>query len=642
MTKVPRLRRSVVVPATDAVLREPEAAVAPEAAENDAARGLPFDAGELVASLSHRPGVYRMIDAVGETLYVGKARDLKKRVASYFQKSAHEPRIATMIAQVARVDTTVTRSEGEALLLENNLIKALEPRYNILFRDDKSYPYVCISGDTFPQLRFHRGALDRRHRYFGPFPGAGAVREGIALLQKVFLLRTCENTVFANRSRPCMLHQIERCTAPCVGFIGERDYRDDVDGAMLFLQGKGHEVLAQLQAQMEAAAAALAFERAARIRDKIGRLQQLQARQFVESATAGDIDVVAASAEGGLVAVNVVMIRGGRHVGDRTYFPRHAHADDPQALAEVMPAFLEQHYVERPVPPTIVVPAADDHAALAEVLAQQSAHKVEIVGNPGGERRVWLAMALQNATLAIRQRLAQKATQEDRLLALQDALKLPASVQRIECFDVSHTMGEAAVASCVIFDRLAMQSAEYRRFNVKPDTGGDDYAALREALTRRCARIVAGEFPPPDLLVIDGGKGQVAVAANVLEEQGMHGVPLIGIAKGPERKAGQEDIVIPGREDVVNLPSDHPGLHLLQQIRDEAHRFAIQGHRARRGKARTTSALQEIEGVGPAKRKALLQHFGGVKGVQAASVEDIARVPGISRALAERIFAELH
>ena len=598
-----------------------------------------FDARELIASLPHRAGVYRMFDASGAALYVGKSRDLKKRVANYFQKSEHEPRIAAMIAQVARVDTTVARSEGEALLLENNLIKALEPRYNILFRDDKSYPYVCLSGDPFPQLRFHRGALDRKHRYFGPFPSAGAVREGIALLQKVFQLRTCENTVFANRSRPCMLHQIQRCTAPCVGLVSEADYAEDVQGATLFLQGKTDEVLAQLKSQMDAAAASLAFERAARVRDKIHRLQQLQSRQFVESATAGDIDVVAAVREQGIVAVNVVMIRGGRHVGDRTFFPRQAEAYEP---SEVVPAFLAQHYVERPVPPTIIAPDASEQEALAEVLSAQSSHKVDIVANPGGERRVWLTMATQNATLAIRQRLAQKATQEERLAALQEALALPPSAQRIECFDVSHTMGEAAVASCVIFDRLAMQTSEYRRFNVTPPQGGDDYAAMREALSRRCARIVAGEFPAPDLLVIDGGKGQVAVAVEVLAEQGLHMTPLIGIAKGPERKPGLEDIVFPDRDTMLNLPPDHPGLHLLQQIRDEAHRFAIQGHRARRGKARTTSTLQEIAGIGSTRRRALLAHFGGLKGVQSASIDDLARVPGVSRALAERIFAALH
>jgi len=605
----------------------------------DAAAAPQLDTRELMASLPHLPGVYRMFDAEGRALYVGKARDLKKRVSSYFQKTGHEPRIAAMVAQVASVETTAVRSEGEALLLENNLIKALEPRYNILFRDDKSYPYVCISGDAFAQLRFHRGALDRRHRYFGPFPSAGAVREGIALLQKVFQLRTCENTVFANRSRPCMLHQIQRCTAPCVGLVSEADYAEDVQGAILFLAGKTNEVLAQLQTQMAAAAEGLAFERAARIRDKIQRLQQLQSRQFVESATAGDIDVVAATTERGLVAVNVVMIRGGRHVGDRTFFPRQAEAFEP---ADAVPAFLAQHYVERPVPPTIIAPEAGDVDALAEVLTAQSARRVEIVTNPGGERRVWLTMAMQNATLAIRARLAQKATSEERLAALQEALGLPPSAQRIECFDVSHTMGEAAVASCVIFDRLAMQSSEYRRFNVTPAQAGDDYAAMREALSRRCARIVAGEFPAPDLMVIDGGKGQVSVAAQVLGDTGLHNTALIGIAKGPERKPGLEDIVFPDREAVLNLPADHPGLHLLQQIRDEAHRFAIQGHRARRAKARNTSTLEDIAGIGTAKRKALLAHFGGLRGIQSASVDDLARVPGISRALAERIYVTLH
>ena len=598
-----------------------------------------FDSQELLASLPHLPGVYRMFDALGGALYVGKALDLRKRVANYFQKSGHAPRIAAMIAQIARVETTVVRSEGEALLLENNLIKALEPRYNILFRDDKSYPYVCLSGDTFPQLRFHRGALDRQHRYFGPFPSAGAVREGMALLQKVFQLRTCENTVFANRSRPCMLHQIARCTAPCVGLISESDYADDVRAAVLFLQGRTGEVLAQLKLQMEGAATALAFERAAGVRDKIQRLRELQSRQFVESSTAGDIDVIVAVHEQNIFAVNVVMIRGGRHVGDRSSFPRHAESG---AIVDVVGAFLAQQYVERPVPPMLIAPQAEERQALAGVLSEQSGHRVEIIANPGGERRVWVTMATQNATLAIRQRILQRATQEERLAALQEALALPASAQRIECFDVSHTMGEAAVASCVIFDRLAMQSSEYRRFNVTPPQGGDDYAAMREALSRRCARIVAGEYPVPDLLVIDGGRGQVNVATEVLVEQGLHQVPLIGIAKGAERKPGLEDIVFPGRDDPLNLPADHPGLHLLQQIRDEAHRFAIQGHRARRGKARTTSALQEIDGIGVKRRQALLVHFGGMKGMQAASVEDIARVPGISRALAARIYAQLH
>ena len=597
-----------------------------------------FDAAELIASLPRRPGVYRMLNAAGETLYVGKARDLKKRVASYFQKTGHAPRTALMVGQVARVETTVTRSEGEALLLENNLIKAHQPRYNVLFRDDKSYPYLCLSGERFPQLRFHRGKLEKPHTYFGPFPGAGAVREGIAVLQKVFQLRTCEPSVFANRSRPCMLYQIQRCTGPCVGLITEADYQEDVKNATLFLQGKTTEVLEHLQRQMDEAAAALAFERAARIRDKITRLQQLQSRQFVESATAGDIDVIAAATEQGMTAVNVVMIRGGRHVGDRTLFPEHA---EGASLSEISSAFLMQHYLERPVPPTIIAEGVDDEL-LAEVLTAQSGRKVNLVANPGGERRVWVTMAVENARLAIGQKLAQKATQDERLAALQEALGLPSSVQRIECFDVSHTMGEAAVASCVIFDRRSMQTAEYRRFNVTPPTGGDDYAALHEALTRRVARIVAGEYPAPDLLVIDGGRGQVAVAADVLAEQGLHATQLIGIAKGPERKPGLEEIVFADRPGPLSLPADNPGLHLLQQIRDEAHRFAIQGHRARRAKARMASSLQEIGGIGSKRRHALLAHFGGLKGVQAASVDDLARVPGISRALAERIFASLH
>ena len=575
-----------------------------------------------------------MLNAAGETLYVGKARDLKKRVASYFQKTGHAPRTALMVAQVAGVETTVTRSEGEALLLENNLIKAHQPRYNVVFRDDKSYPYLCLTGERFPQLRFHRGKLEKPNTYFGPFPSAGAVREGIAVLQKVFQLRTCEPSVFANRSRPCMLYQIQRCTGPCVGLITEADYQEDVKNATLFLQGKTTEVLDHLQRQMAEAATALAFERAARIRDKITRLQQLQSRQFVESATAGDIDVVAAAAEQGLTAVNVVMIRGGRHVGDRTLFPEHA---EGAPLVEISGAFLMQHYLDRPAPPTIIAEGVDDEV-LAEVLSAQSGHKVHLVANPGGERRVWVTMAIENARLAIGQKIAQKATQDERLAALQEALGLASSAQRIECFDVSHTMGEAAVASCVIFDRRALQTDEYRRFNVTPPTGGDDYAALREALTRRVARIVAGEYPAPDLLVIDGGKGQVGVAAEVLAEQGLHATQLIGIAKGPERKPGLEEIVFADRARAFSLPADNPGLHLLQQIRDEAHRFAIQGHRARRGKARMASSLQQIGGIGSKRRHALLAHFGGLKGVQAASVDDLARVPGISRALARADF----
>ncbi len=610
----------------------------PEAVEGTAVPETPpFDVRAMIAALPQEPGVYRMLDAQAQTLYVGKALNLKKRVSSYFQKSGLSPRIAIMVSQVARVETTVTRSEAEALLLENNLIKALAPRYNILFRDDKSYPYLCVSGDAFPQLRFHRGALDRKHQYFGPFPNAGAVREGVTMLQKIFQLRTCENSVFAHRTRPCMLYQIERCTAPCVGYIAEEAYAEDVRAAVLFLQGKVDDVRAQLQRQMESAAAALEFERAAAIRDKLQRLQQLQSKQFVESTTARDVDVIAVVHDREVTAVNVVMVRGGRHVGDRTFFPAHAGGRTP---GEVTEAFLAQHYLERPVPALLVLDDFMPSEPLMEALTEQAGRKVSVTSRPSGERRVWLTMAARNARLAIAQQLAQKATQQARLAALQEALGLP-DLQRIECFDVSHTMGEATVASCVVFDKGAMQSGEYRRFNVTPATGGDDYAAMREALRRRAARIVTGELPTPDLWVIDGGKGQLRVAAQVLEDDGL-GIALIGLAKGPERKVGAEDLWRWGEETPLHLPPGHAGFQLLHQIRDEAHRFAIQGHRARRGKARLASSLQEIDGVGDKRRRALLNHFGGLKGVRAASADDLARVPGISKALAVRIYAALH
>ncbi|MEO8132537.1 MAG: excinuclease ABC subunit UvrC [Betaproteobacteria bacterium] len=598
-----------------------------------------FDARELLKSLPNRPGVYRMLNAAGETLYVGKARDLKKRVSSYFNKQGHDPRIAAMIGHIASVETTVVRSEGEALLLENNLIKSHQPRYNILFRDDKSYPYVALTGDAAPQLRFHRGKLDKRNRYFGPFPSAYAVRDGMQLIQKVFQLRTCENSVYANRSRPCMLYQIERCSAPCVGNISSVDYAADVERATLFLQGKTDQVLTELQQNMQQKAERLEFEAAAALRDRIHRIQQLQSRQFIQSASERDIDIIAVIAREGLIALNLVMIRGGRHVGDKTLFPQHAEGGE---LHEVLHAFIAQHYLEQTVPPLIVVnqPVADD--ALLEALTMQAQRKVEINANPSGERRVWLTMATQNAELAITQRLAQKSTQEERLAALIDALGLQPGAQRFECFDISHTMGERAVASCVVFDKLKMQNGEYRRFNVTPASAGDDYAAMREALTRRYARIVAGEAPLPDMLIIDGGKGQVGVAVGVLAELGLGEVPIIGIAKGEERRPGLEEIIVPNRMGPLILPPDHPGLHLLQQIRDEAHRFAIQGHRARRQKARTASALQDIDGVGSKRRQALLAQFGGMRGVQSASVEDLMRVPGISRALAESIYAALH
>lgn len=603
-----------------------------------------FDPREFLKSLPHRPGVYRMFDAAGETLYVGKAGNLKKRVSSYYKSGGLGPRICHMLAQVARIETTVTRSEAEALVLENNFIKSHRPRYNILFRDDKSYPYICLTGHSYPQLRYHRGTLARSSRYFGPYPSALAVREGMQVLQKVFQLRTCEDSVFSVRSRPCMLHQIHRCSAPCVGKIDAENYARDVSEAVLFLQGRASELLAGLEAEMREASAGLAFERAAALRDKIHRLQALQSRQFVASNSAADVDIVAVAADRGLTAVNLAMIRGGRHVGDRSFFPAHA---EGASAVEVLAAFIGQHYLEQPVPPTLVVNAELDtdlplFTKTTSKTPGAKAIQAQIIANPGGERRIWLHMAEENARQAIAQRLALKSTQEERLLALQEALGLAEGTQRIECFDVSHTQGEAAVASCVVFDRLAMQSNEYRRFNVTPPQAGDDYAALKEALSRRAQRIVSGGAPEPQLLVIDGGKGQVGVADEVLREFGLVGVELIGIAKGPERRPGLEEIVFADRREPLRLPADHPGLHLLQQIRDEAHRFAIQGHRARRSKARSGSRLDEVDGIGARRRQALLARFGGLRGVIAASLDDLARVPGISRDLAKRIYDQLH
>ncbi|MGL4234405.1 MAG: excinuclease ABC subunit UvrC [Casimicrobium sp.] len=603
---------------------------------------------DSLKSLPTRPGVYRMIgvDAKGEevVLYVGKAKNLKNRVSSYFVKSGHGARIAMMVSQIERFEVTVTRSEAEALLLENNLIKTLDPKYNVVFRDDKSYPYLCITGDAYPQLRFFRGKPDKRHQYFGPFPSAWSVREGINTLQKVFQLRTCENTVFAHRSRPCMLHQIGRCTAPCVGAISETEYAQDVKSAAMFMRGQASDVTHDLQSQMESAASELAFERAARIRDKIARLNRLQSKQFVSSVSESDVDVIAAVHESGMIAVNIVMIRGGQHVGDRTMFPvknATSEAMTSEELAETLESFIAQHYIGRDVPRGIVCTLDFETAALAEALSEQAKRKIDIVCNPIGEKRVWLKMAEENARLAIAARLRQSDTGNARLAALIDALGLPDTVARLECFDISHTMGEATVASCVVFADGAMQTSQYRRMNIETVSDGDDYGAMKEALTRRAARIAKEEVPRPDVWVIDGGKGQVGVAAQVLNEAGLHDIILFGSAKGVERKKGMEQIVFPDREETIRLPSDHPGLHLIQQMQDEAHRFAILGHRARRAKSREVSALDEIEGIGPRKKSALLKQFGSVRGIASASVEDIKRVAGISDELAERIYGAL-
>ena len=599
-----------------------------------------FDAKAFASNLPAQSGVYRMLNGAGQVIYVGKAINLKKRVSSYFQKTGLPPRTQLMVSQITAIETTVTRSEAEALLLENNLIKALTPRYNILFRDDKSYPYVILTEHCFPRLGFYRGALDKQHHYFGPFPNVGVVRESIQLLQKVFRIRTCEDSVFSNRTRPCLLYQIKRCSGPCVHLIAEPVYREDIKNAELFLQGKQTEVLKSIAEKMQQAAGHLDYEQAASFRDQIQALRKIREKQFVDNGKALDADIIAcAQDEGsGKICVNLAMVRGGRHLGDKSFFPQNAEGYDPTAAVE---AFLAQHYLNRSVPPVIIAGEKIHREVLQILLTQQCGHKVAISLNPISERRKWLEMATENAQLALKQMLERQISQEERLQALQQALDI-AGLARIECFDISHTLGEATVASCVVYDNFSMRNSEYRRYNISGITPGDDYAAMRDVLSRRYHKVAEGEGRLPDLILIDGGKGQVNVAQEVLVELGLNDANLLGVAKGEERKPGLEQLIFPGMKKPLQLPKDHPGLHLIQQIRDEAHRFAIQGHRARRGKSRTSSSLEQISGIGAKRRQNLLARFGGLKGVLIASIEEIQQTEGISRALAEKIYKELH
>lgn len=577
-----------------------------------------------------------MLGEAEELLYVGKARDLKKRVASYFQKTDHSPRIQLMLARVRDIQVTVTRTESEALLLESNLIKAKAPRYNILFRDDKSYPYLILTAHRFPRLAFYRGATDRQHRYFGPYPNAHAVRESIQILQKVFRLRTCEDTVFAHRSRPCLLYQIRRCSAPCVGQITAEDYARDVEDAALFLSGKDAEVLSRLTTQMEQAAAQLRYEAAAVYRDQIQALARVREKQFVQSRGTRDADVIAAVVQGGAACVYLTMIRAGRHLGGKAFFPTHAEQAD---AAQVLEAFISQHYAAHDVPGLIILSAEIE--GVGDWLAERAGHKVQVISRATGERRVWLRLTQENARQALASREGQRASQEARLAALNEALG-ERGLERIECLDVSHTQGEATVAACVVYDHGAMQPSQYRRYNIANPTPGDDYYALREVLQRRYGKLAAGEGELPDLLLIDGGRGQLNVAVEVLTELGLGDLLVLGVAKGEARKPGQEQLFHPHAAEPLRLPPDHPGLHLVQQVRDEAHRFAITGHRARRSKRRRHSTLEQIAGIGPKRRQRLLQAFGGLQGLRAAGVEELAQVEGISRELAERIYRELH
>jgi excinuclease ABC subunit C len=603
-----------------------------------------FNLKSFLADLPHLPGVYRHLDEAGEVMYVGKARDLKKRVSSYFQKNLASPRIAQMVAKVARVEVTVTRSEAEALILENNLIKRLRPRYNILFRDDKSYPYLLITAHDWPRIAYYRGSTARKGQFFGPFPNAWAVRETIQILQKVFRLRTCEDTVFANRSRPCLLHQIGRCSAPCVQAIPREDYDADVQRAMRFLNGEAQDVMGEIEARMQQAAGELRFEEAAALRDQMGSLARVLHQQTMESAGGEDTDVIAVAAAGGKVCVNLAMVRGGRHLGDKPFFPAHAEGEPPESVLE---AFVAQHYAESTMPPVLVGSHALPDAELLELLGEHAGVKPKLLIRPQGMRRSWLEQALKNAELALARALSESGAKAARTLALAEALDLDADeaaldALRIECFDISHTAGEATQASCVVFQHHDMQPSLYRRYNIVGVTPGDDYAAMRQVLTRRFGKVADGEAEMPGLVLIDGGRGQVEVARQVFVELGLDVQSLVGVAKGEGRKVGLETLVFADGREPVALGKESAALMLIAQVRDEAHRFAITGMRAKRAKTRNVSRLEEIEGVGARRRQRLLARFGGLSGVTAASVSDLASVDGISDELAGRIYDALH
>ena len=597
-----------------------------------------FDAKSFLKTLTARPGVYRMIDSDAEVLYVGKAKNLKKRVSSYFTRALNR-RLQLMVSRISTMEIVITNTEAEALILENNLIKQFKPRYNVLLRDDKSYPYLFLSDDEFPRLTLHRGARKHKGRYFGPYPGAGAVRETLHQLQKVFPVRQCEESFFRNRTRPCLQYQIKRCSAPCVSLVTAEQYALDVMHTERFLEGRATQVINDLTSRMQMAAEQLDYELAAEIRDQVVSLRKIQERQYV-SGEKGDLDIIAVSIEAGRASIQLFTIRDGRNLGNKSWFPRITEDTTAELLTG---AFLTQHYLEKTVPAEILVSAMPRRRdLLQQVFTQQRQKKVRISTNVRGERLRWLQMAQHNANAALKARLQDHSGMLERYQQLQESLGLDEIPQRMECYDISHTQGERTVASCVVFNQQGPLKREYRRFNIRKAAAGDDYAAMQEVIQRRFERILKGEIIMPELLVIDGGKGQLRRVVETLAEMGVSGVQLLGIAKGADRKAGMERLFLYGREQALILPSDSGALHLLQQIRDESHRFAITGHRQQRGKARRTSLLEEIPGVGPKRRRQLLLHFGGLQELTAAGAEDIATVSGISHALAHRIYEHLH
>jgi len=601
-----------------------------------------FDASAFLATCSGRPGVYQMFDAEARLLYVGKAKNLKKRLASYFRKTGLAPKTAALVGRIAQIDTTITANETSALLLEQTLIKEWRPPYNILLRDDKSYPYVFLSDGQFPRLGIHRGPKKAKGRYFGPYPSAGAIRESLSLLQKTFFVRQCEDSYYANRTRPCLQYQIKRCKAPCVGLVSDEEYAEDVRHSVMFLEGRSQQLHNELNGEMERAAMALDFEKAAALRDQIGLLRRVQDQQHMEGGS-GDVDVVAAFVNPGGACVHLISVRGGRVLGSKNFFPQVGIEED---TADVMAAFLSQYYLgnaERELPSELIVNVVhDDFAVISEAVQTLRGRDLDITHRVRGTRARWQQLAVTNAEQALGARLANRQHMASRFEALAQVLELDEVPQRLECYDISHSSGEATVASCVVFGPEGPIKSDYRRFNIEGVTAGDDYAAMHQALTRRFRRIKDGEGKLPDVLLVDGGKGQLNMAREMMQELGLTDLTLLGVAKGVTRKAGFETLYLNDVAHEFTLKGDSPALHLIQQIRDEAHRFAISGHRARRGKARRTSSLEDVAGVGPKRRRELLKHFGGLQELNRASIDEIAKAPGISKKLAESIYANLH